>query len=84
MQATKQLSSEATGGSMKVAIRKTDYARKPSGFSVWVEGDDGAGLFCAHPETYKATAKVVAAAMGSLVKTQAGRALVLAAVGELG
>jgi len=69
---------------MRVAIRKTEYARKAPGFSVWVEGDDGVELFCAHPQAYEATAKVVAAAMASLVKTQGGRALVLAAVGELG
>ena len=69
---------------MRVAIRKTEYARKAPGFSVWVAGNDGVELFCAHPQTYEATAKVVAAAMASLVKTQGGRALVLAAVGELG
>jgi len=69
---------------MRVTVRKTEYARKAPGFSVWVEGDDGSELFCAHPQTYECTAKVVAAAMASLVKTQVGRALVLAAVGELG
>jgi len=68
---------------MKVEIRKTEYARKASGFSVWVLGDDGTGLFCAHPETYESTAKLAAAAFASLIKTQGGRALVLAALADL-
>ena len=51
---------------------------------MWVEGDDGSELFCAHPQTYECTAKVVAAAMASLIKTQVGRALVLAAAVDLG
>ena len=69
---------------MRVTVRKTEYSRKSPGFSVWVVDDAGAELFCAHPQTYEHTAKVVAAAMASLIKTQVGRALVLAAVGELG
>lgn len=69
---------------MRVTVRKTEYARKAPGFSVWVESDDGVELFCAHPQTYEAQAKLAAAAFASLIKTQAGRALVLAAVGELG
>jgi hypothetical protein len=68
---------------VKVTIRKTDYPRKAPGFSVWVVSDDGAKLFCAHPETYEATAKLVAAAFASLIKTQGGRALVLAAAADL-
>jgi hypothetical protein len=73
-----------TGGSVKVSIRKTDYARKAPGFSVWVVDDAGAELFCAHPETYEHTAKLAAAAFASLIKTQGGRALVLAAAVDLG
>ena len=69
---------------MRVAIRKMEYARKAPGFSVWVAGDDGVELFCAHPQTCECTAKVVAAAMASLIKTQGGRALVLAAAVDLG
>ena len=69
---------------MKISIRKTEYRRKAAGFAVWVEGDDGSELFCAHPQTYECTAKVVAAAMASLIKTQVGRALVLAAAVDLG
>jgi len=68
---------------MRVAIRKSEYARKAPGFSVWVTDDAGVGLICAHPETYECTAKLVAAAMASLIKTQGGRALVLAAVADL-
>ena len=68
---------------MKVAIRKTEYPRKAAEFSVWLTDEAGVELFCAHPQTYEATAKVVAAAMASLVKTQGGRALVLAAANEL-
>jgi len=69
---------------MRVTVRKAEYARKAPGFSVWVESDDGVELFCAHPQTYEHTAKVVAAAMASLIKTQGGRALVLAAAVDLG
>jgi hypothetical protein len=68
---------------MKIAIRKTEFARKAPGFSVWVVDDAGVELFCAHPQTYEHTARVVAAAMASLIKTQGGRALVLAAANEL-
>ena len=69
---------------MRVSIRKTNYERKAPGFSVWVVDDAGAELFCAHPQTYEHTAKVVAAAMASLIKTQVGRALVLAAAVDVG
>jgi len=62
---------------MKVTIRKTVYPRKASGFSVWVTDNDGVELFCALPQTYECTAKVVAAAMASLIKTGVGRELVL-------
>jgi hypothetical protein len=65
---------------MKVTIRKTEYPRKASGFSVWVTDDDGVELFCALPQTYEAHAKLASAAFASLIKTQGGRALVLAAV----
>lgn len=68
---------------MKVEIRKTDYPRKSASFSVWVVNENGT-LLCAHPETYEATARVVAAAMASLIRTQGGRALVLATAAELG
>ena len=63
---------------MKVEIRKTEYARKAPGFSVWVTDQAGVELFLAHPQTYECTAKVVAAAMESLIKTEEGRALVRA------
>jgi hypothetical protein len=62
---------------MKVTIRKTEYPRKAPCFSVWVTDDDGVELFCALPQTYECTARVVAAAMASLIKTGAGRELVL-------
>lgn len=68
---------------MKVAIRKTEHPRKAAGYSVWVLGDDDVELFCAHPQTYEAHAKLAAAAFASLLKTQGGRALVLAAVADL-
>jgi hypothetical protein len=69
---------------VKVEIRKTEYPRKAPGFCVWVTDDDGVRLCCAHPETYEAQAKIAAAAFASLLKTQSGRALVLAAWHELG
>jgi hypothetical protein len=68
---------------MKVEIRKTEYPRKAPGFSVRVMNDDGATLLCAHPETYEAQAKIVAVAFESLIRTQQGRALVLAAAADL-
>jgi hypothetical protein len=73
---------------MKVAIRKTEYPRKPAKFSVWVtdeksEAQGMPGFFCALPQNEEPCARVVAAAMERLIQTEEGRALVVAADAEL-
>jgi len=68
-----------TDVNFKVVIRKQEYPRKRTGFSVWVKNtsdDSQRWGFCAHPETDEATAEVVAAAMELLVATEEGRAMV--------
>ena|SRR5882762_470877 len=54
---------------MKIEMQKTEYPRKAPGFSVWVTDDDGVKLYCAHPQTYECTAKLVAAAFAALLQT---------------
>jgi hypothetical protein len=67
---------------MKVVIRKDEYPRKRTEFSVWVanaasEASGSLGIFCAHPVTDEGSAAIIASAMELLISTEEGRRAVL-------